>query len=235
VVPLLELLNSGADVIVAAIAVSYPDYDYCMIGDHAPSEGTLRVSTIKGSVSHFRALATLNHIGIDDGRVEWVFVGDGSAVAKSLYRKTADIGCAYGAPTLRMYEWGSPWLSGVQLEQLGLKYFDVVTVSRSLADTRPENVKAFLGTVDMLNRKYSADKGAARLRLAKSAGLKPKNADVFLDIFDFPSASEQAGPQWLGEQVPGYFGELGTFLANHGKLDQSIVDYSNYIDTGFLQ
>ena len=123
---------------------------------------------------------------------------------------------------------------GVNANELW-KYFDVITVSRSLADSNPERITAFLATVDMLNRKYSADTGAARLRLAKTAGLKPKNADVFLDIFEFPSASEQAGTSWLGGQVQEYFYELGSFLASHSKLDQSIDDYSNYIDTRFLQ
>jgi len=222
-------------VFVAAIAVSYPDYDGCVIGDHADSKGIRQIATMKGSVSHFRALRTLGHLGIDVDSIEWIFVGDGSAVAKALYHKKVDVGCAYGGPTQRMLEWGSPLVSGSQLDQLGFHYFDVVTVSRSEADNRPELLTGFVATLDRLNQEYSADTRAARLRLAKAAGLKPKNADVFLDMFQFPRASEQADAGWLGGQVQEYFEELGLFLASHGKLDQSIVDYSNYIDTGFLK
>ena len=71
--------------------------------------------------------------------------------------------------------------------------------------------------------------------MSRAAGLKPANADIFLDIFRFPGVEEQQSADWLGGLIPEYLRELAQFLADHGKLDQSISDYSNYVTVEYLQ
>ena len=85
-VPFLVALDSGSKLSMVGVAVSYPDDDNCILradtGIDRASAAQLAGKTVAlrpGSVSHFRMIKVLQHLGVDPLAVRILPVADGNA------------------------------------------------------------------------------------------------------------------------------------------------------------
>ena len=244
IVPFLQAAGNDLPIVAVGIAVSYPEYDNCVL---SAKSGITRENvkqlegqtayTISGTISHFRMLKMLDFLEVDHSKMELIFVGDGTAVSKAVHKGWAALGCAYAGPLQRMLDNGQALMTGQELESIGLKYFDLVTMSRSFLEVNRETARKFMSITDRFNQQYTAQPGPMKSAIAEGSGIRVTTANRLLQQFSFPAASEQKTVQWLGAGglVENYLKELAAFLALHENLENPIPGYGNYIDAGLLE
>jgi len=134
-VPFLAAVSSGLDLSIIGIAVSYPDGNNCIVRadagidrDNAQLLEGKKVALHPGSVSHFRFLKVLAHLGVAHSRVEILPLADGHSALQTLQKGYAVMACASGNALPNMTTLGKPLLSGAEQQALGLMLFDVIAV-----------------------------------------------------------------------------------------------------------
>ena len=143
-VPFLAAVNSGSGVTMVGVAVSYPEDDNCILSGDAgidrASVAQLSGKTVAlrpGSVSHFRMLKVLQHLGVDPATVRIQPVTDGDEALRALQRGDAVMACAYGTALRGISSAGRPLMSGEEQDSMGLKLFDVIAVENGFMEQQP--------------------------------------------------------------------------------------------------
>jgi ABC-type taurine transport system substrate-binding protein len=136
-----------------------------------------------------------------------------------------------------MLDNGQVLMTGQELESIGLKNFDLVTMSRSFLEVNRETARKFMSITDRFNQQYTAQPGPMKSAIAEGSGIRVMTANRLLQQFSFPAASEQKTVQWLGAGglVENHLKELAAFLALHENLENPMPGYGNYIDAGLLE
>ncbi len=240
-VPFLVGVNAGLELSIVGVAVSYPDNDKCILRadagisrDNASSLHGKRIAVRLGSVSHFRLLKVLTHLGVDQSKLKIVPVRDAHAAQQALQRGDVVMACAHGASLRSMAELGKPLLSGAELEAIGLRLFDVIAVATSFAQQYPDIIKAFLQVTDAANQQWSLNPDSMRKSIARTAEMDRGSANHVLSQFHFPLAEEQKTDAWMGAGVSAYSAELARFFVSRGQLDKSLDSYDRFVTTRFL-
>ena len=240
-VPFVVGVTNGAPLKLVGIAVTYAENDLCIVRDDAgitrDNAGELegkKVATPTGNVTHYKLLRTLDHLGVDAGKVEIVQM-NGADAAVALVRGDVTMACAFGGPLDRMRTVGKPLLTGAEQEAAGINTFDVVSVTDSFAGEHPDLVKKFLAVTDAANAAFNADPAAGLATVAGAAGMDPEATKAMMANFGFPTNEEQAGPNWLGGGVQQAAKGVADVMAASGNLDKPLDDYSRFVDAGFLK
>ena len=243
-IPFLAGASQGLDIIMTGIAVSYSEYELCVtrkdfkINKHNAKdlEGK-KIALVKGSSPHFKLLKILEHLGVDKDKVELVFVRHGRAASRMLYYSKVTVACAFGASVVSMKQKGEYLLTAEEQEAIGLKMFDLIAMAGWFLRENRNFAQKFMDFVAKANARYSADPNSMLIKIAKGAGIKFRSTQSLLEIFDFPTPTEQISSHWLGGGglVTTYSKELAEFLVSHGKLENALDDYNPYIDIDLLR
>jgi taurine transport system substrate-binding protein len=241
-VPFLVGLSDGLDLTMVGVAVGYPEDDNCIVRADAGIDRSSatqlagkKVVLRKGSLSHFRLLGVLDHLGVDPGSIKIVAVANGEAAAEALQRGEATMACASGSALRAMQALGKPLLSGEEQAELGLKVFDTITVPSTFVHDHPETVQAFMDIVEAANKQWKKNPQPMLKSIARAADMDRQSARDALERFSFPSALEQKSDAWLGGQVAEYSKDLAEFFVAHGQLSRSLEDYERFVTTRFLR
>jgi taurine transport system substrate-binding protein len=241
-VPFLVAVNSGLELSVIGIAVSYPEDDNCILradaGIDRSNASQLAGKTIAlrpGSVSHFRMLKVLAHLGVNPSKVTIMPVPDGDSALQALQQRKAVMACANGTALRRMSALGQPLLSGAEQDALGLKLFDVVAVSTDFMQQHADILQAFMDVTEASDRQWRMNPEPMRRAIARAANMDRASASDTLRGFVFPLAAEQKSKAWLGGQVLAYNGEIAAFFAAYGQLDKTLGNYDHFFTTRFLR
>ena len=244
IIPFMRGFKHGLNAVITGVAVSYPEYDLCVarkksnIDLNDPDQFVGRtIATIEGAQSHFRMLKALEILTVDSDKMDIVFKGYGADVAKTLYRDTADIGCAYGVPLNNMYKKGDPIVSGEQLELNGVKLFDAITMSRTFLDNNRVLAEKFMEVVAKMNEQYLSKPWAMKKDMANTSNLNLINTHRILGLLQFLTVDQQLSQSWLGHdgEVQKYMIELSAFLHSHGKLEVPLAVDDQFIDSSLLK
>ncbi len=243
-VPFMDAVSRGVDIVATGIAISYPELDACVVGEHTginrqnikELEGQ-KVVVQTGGPTHFRLTRMLDHLGVDMSKMEVFAVGDGAAVTKSIHLGRAALGCAYGGSVRHMQEKGQLLMTGDEMDRIGLKFFDLVSMTRTFVENRTKLGKQFLEITNRYNGAFERDPGSMKKEIATASNLSLMTTNFFMKQFSFPENTQQASVDWLGDggAVAYYMSDLATFIGKSGKLDIPLSDYSEFIDTGLLQ
>ena len=240
--PFVIGVTSGLDLNMVGIAVSYPDNDNCILRDDAGiSRATAvklegrKIATRVGSISHYRLLKVLTHLGVNPDRVEIVATPDGAAAAKALQQGEVVMACASGSALRSMAALGKSLLSGAEQDAMGLRLFDIVTVPTSFVEEHPEIVQAFVDVVGATNQQWRKNPEPMRAAIARAADMKQEASDLALRGFRFPSAEEQKSIAWMGGLVATYTRDIADFFVAQGRLEKSLDSYDSFITTEFLR
>ena len=235
-------VTSGLDLNMVGIAVSYPDNDNCILRDDV---GITRSTAVRlegrkvavqaGSISHYRLLKALTHLGVDPERVEIVAMSDGAAAAKALQQGEVTMACASGSALRSMVTLGKPLLSGAEQDAIGLRLFDIITVPTAFVEEHPEIVQAFVDVTGASNQQWRQNPDPMRAAIARAARMKQEASDLALRGFRFPSAEEQKSIAWMGGLVATYTRDVADFFVGQGRLDKSLESYDSFITTEFLR
>jgi taurine transport system substrate-binding protein len=241
-VPFLVGITEGLDLTMVGIAGVYPENDNCIVPDNvgitrdnAALLAGSKVAVSPGSLSHYRMLRVLEHLGIDESQVEIVATDDGTATASALQRGEVVMACASGGVLRAIRTLGKPLLSGAEQEALGLRLFDAITVSTAFMNEHPEMVQAFMDVVGAANEQWQLNPDPMRAAIARAAQMDQGVADRALSEFSFLSIEQQKSEAWMGAEVGDYISDLADFLATHGQLGEPLENYDRFVTTRFLR
>ena len=241
IVPFVVGVTNGAPLKAVGIAVTYAENDLCIVRDDAgitqanakELEGK-KVATPTGNVTHYKLLRTLDHLGVDQSKVEIVQM-NGADAAVALVRGDVTMACAFGGPLDRMKTVGKPLMTGAEQEAAGINTFDIISVTESFAAEHPDLVKAFLEVTEQANAAYAADPEAAYEKVSGAAGMDLDATKAMMANFAYVTNEEQAGPNWLGGGVQEAAKGVAEVMVGSGNLEKPLDDYSPAIDASFLQ
>ena len=240
--PFLVGVSGGNDLSMVAIAVSYPENDNCVLRDDL---GITRVNAIQlagrkiaiqvGGITHYRLLKILDHLGLDSTQVKILPMPDDAASAYALQQGYVAMACASGSALRSMYGSGKPLMTGAELEAIGLRLFDIVTVPTRFTIEHPEIVQAFIDVTEASNKQWLIHPESMQAVIASAADLNLEDSKLVMQDLDFPLAAEQKSIAWMNGVVPAYIRDLAEFFVEQGQLDKSLDSYDRFITTRFLR
>ncbi len=239
-VPWVVAVSNGRPFHLVGVAVSYAEADNCIVHqDTGITQSNARelegkqVATAIGNVTHYKLLRTLDHLGVDVGKVNIVPMNGGAAV-DALARGEVAMACAFGGPLQRMWEFGSELMTAAEQEAIGIRVFDVVVAPTEFASEHPGLLRKFMEVTEQANAAYRADPSRYEAGIARGAGLDLDATRSLLAVFSFPSAAEQKSGAWMGGGIEQIAGEVARFFVEQGQLDRKLDDYGFAINSNFL-
>ena len=133
-----------------------------------------------------------------------------------------------------MKEVGSVLMTAAEQEAIGIRVFDVVSVTESFANDHPDLLRKFMEVTDQANAAYNADSSPFVETISKAAGMDLGATQDMLSMFSFPSAGDQKSEAWMGGTVQTFTKEVADFFAEQGQLDRALDSYEFAIDASFL-
>ena len=241
-IPFLAAVSRGLDLTMVGVAVDYPEDDNCIVrsgtgigrGTAALLAGK-RVAVRTGSLSHFRMLGVLRHLGVDPAQVEIVAVARDNDARAALERGEVVMACASGAILRELRSLGEPLMNGVGQSAIGLRVFDSITVASDFVHQHADIVQAFMDVVEASNKQWRQNPQSMLKAIARAADLDLASARQVLAGFNFPTAMEQKSDAWLGGDVVDYSKELADFFVAEGMLPRALESYERFITTRFLR
>ncbi|MEM7565215.1 MAG: ABC transporter substrate-binding protein [Pseudomonadota bacterium] len=196
--PFMVAVTSGLHLTAVGIAVSYPEFDKCIVRDgsdinrnNAKSLEGQKVATPIGSPTHYRLLKVLEHLKVDVNRVQLVPMNSGSAANRALESGEVAMACHYGTQLRKLETLGSPLMTGAEQQEIGLKMFDLIVVSTEFLEENPELVQGFIDVTNASNEQWKLNPGPMRAAIARAAHMDPAATNRTIAEFQFPSADEQ--------------------------------------------
>ncbi len=241
IVPFALAVTDGAPIKAVAVAVSYSENDNCVIYkkeaiDRANAhelEGR-RVGVPLNTVTHYKMLRSLTFLGVDVSKVEVVDMSP-QAISEEFIKGELAMGCSWGGPLRRMKGHGWELLSADEQERLGIRAFDIIAVTDSLASEHPDLVTKFLEVTDRAVEYMDSNPEEAQSVIAKAAGLELKQSNIVLSLFKFYTREDQLTDRWLLGGAQTFVKEVADFFQEQGVIDAALDDYSSSIDSSFYQ
>ena len=239
-VPWVVAVSNGLPLRLVGVAVSYAEADNCVVhGDTGITQANaselegMKVATPIGNVTHYKLLRVLDHLGVDASKVDLVQM-NGADAAVALARGDVAMGCAFGGPLQRMKEFGQELMTAGEQEAIGIRVFDVVSVTEDFAQDHPDLLRGFMDVTDRANAAYEGEPGRYLETISQAAGMDLGATEDMLGMFSFPSAAEQKSDAWMGGTVQVFTKEVADFFVEQGQLDRALDSYDFAIDASFL-
>ncbi len=241
IVPFALAVTAGAPIKAVGVAVSYAENDNCVIYkkeaiDRANAhelEGR-RVGVPLNTVTHYKMLRTLTFLGVDVSKVEVVDMSP-QAISEEFIKGELAMGCSWGGPLRRMKGHGWELLSAYEQERLGIRAFDIIAVTDSLATEHPELVTKFLKVTDRAVAFLESNREEAEAVIAEAAGLELKQSNIVLSLFDFYPREEQLSERWMNGGVQTFVKEVADFFEEQGEIETALGDYDAAVDSSFYE
>ena len=239
--PFVVGVTKGAPLKLVSAAVSYAENDNCIVHRDAgitqanakDLEG-MKVASPIGNVTHYKMLRTLQHLRVDASKVN-ILQMNPSEGAAALARGDVAMACGFGGALQRMMKFGKPLMSAKEQESIGIRVFDIVSVTNDFAARHPDMVVKFLQITEDANNMFRRDPGAMLPVLAKQAGQSLEDARSMIGLFEFPTRDEQLSDAWMGATVVEFVNEVANFYVKEGSLPKALSDYGPTIDDSFMR
>lgn len=242
-VPFVVGVSKGADLKLIGVAMTYSENDNCVANkglditqENAKTELVgKKIGTPTGNVTHYKLLRMLDHLGVDKNDVRILSMSNADASAAFL-RGDVDMGCGFGGALNRMKKEGSLIMTGAEQEAIGLKVFDIVSVTGDFAEKHADVVRQFMQITEDANLAYNRYPERFYSILSKASGMKPADTIDTLGKFAFLTKSEQLSTQWMLGGIQKFTKEVADFFVEQGQLPRSLSqeDYDKTIDMSFL-
>lgn len=240
-VPFVVAVTKGLPLKLVSAAVSYAENDNCVVHKDAgitqanakDLEGK-KVATPIGNVTHYKLLRTLDHLGVDASKVKLVQMNPPEGAA-AMARGDVAMACGFGGALGRMREFGEVLMSAKEQEAIGIRVFDIVSVTSEFASEHPDMLTKFLQLTEDANNEFRADSDKHLPAIAKESGQELEDSRAMVGLFVFPTRDEQLSEAWMGGTVQNFINEVAAFYVEQGQLDSALDDYGPTIDASFMQ
>ncbi|MEM7348255.1 MAG: taurine ABC transporter substrate-binding protein, partial [Chloroflexota bacterium] len=126
-------------------------------------------------------------------------------------------------------------MTGAEMEEIGIKVFDVVSVTGEFAETYPALLRDFLQVTEEQNANYAADPAAMQEVIAEAAGMELEDSNSVLSTFSFPDRDAQLSDAWMGGTVQDFVKNVSDFFVAQGELEAALDSYDEFVDTTYLK
>ncbi len=240
-VPFVVAVTKGLPLRLVSAAVSYAENDNCVVHKDAgitqanakDLEGK-KVATPIGNVTHYKLLRTLDHLKVDHTKVTLVQMNPPEGAA-ALARGDVAMACGFGGGLTRMKEYGEVLMTAKEQEAIGIRVFDIVSVTEDFAKEHPDKVIKFLQLTEDANALFKQDTEKHLPAIAKQSGQDVEVSRDMVGLFEFPTRDEQLSDAWMGGTVQTFINEVAAFYVEQGQLDKALDDYGPTIDTSFME
>ena len=239
--PFVVGVTKGAPLKLVSAAVSYAENDNCIVHRDAgitqanakDLEGK-KVASPVGNVTHYKMLRTLQHLGVDASKINLLQMNppDGAA---ALARGDVAMACGFGGGLRRMMEFGEPLMTAKEQEAIGIRVFDIVSVTEDFAKEHPDLVVKFLQITEDANNAFRAEPEKHLPAIAKESGQELEDSRAMVGLFEFPTRNEQLSDAWMGRTVQEFVNEVANFYVKEGSLPEALDDYGPTIDDSFMR
>ena len=239
-----SFVTSGSDLLLVGVAVSYADADNCVAHpdfgvtaeNAAETLAGQSIYTPLGSVTHFKLFKMLEHLGVDTATVNLIESEGGPAAVAALDSGEVALACAFGDAVNQMIaNGGNLVMTGAEQEAIGIRVFDVVSISADFAEAYPSVVTAFLQVTEDANRAYNDNREPFIDIIAGAVGMDRGSTAVLLDAYSFPEKDVQLSEAWLGGTVQQVMKEQMDFFEGQGEIASALPSYDAFVDTSFLE
>lgn len=244
--PFANFVNTGADLRLVGIAVSYAEADNCIVSNdlgytQENAADTLDGATVMtpiGNVTHYKMLSIMDFLGVELDSLDIIPAEGGASTAAAFEAGTIDVGCAFGNSIVEMLNTnGSVIMTGAEAEaKVGIFTYDIVAIPTSFGEQYPQVVTDFLAVTEEFNQGWAADPEGRNPIIAQAAGMEDVGNFLSGDVwFAFPTISEQLSSEWMGGNVAAAMkGQLETF-ERLGEIDSVLDDFEQFVDTSYLE
>ena len=242
--PFATFVSQGAELLIVGLPSSNPEADNCVVSpgyditqeNAAETLAGQKVYTPLGNVNHYKLLQMLDHLGVDADSVELIQSEGGAAAVAALATGEMALVCAFGGAINEMIEAGGRLLmTGRELEDIGVRIYDVISTTKDFARAHPEALTKFLQVTIDANRAYNADPEPMLPVIAEVSGMAPDAAKAFIGGFAFPDRDEMLGPEWMDGGVQASMKKQMDFFAAMGEIEASLDSYDQFVDPSFLE
>ncbi len=242
--PFANFVTGGSDLVIVGIAVSYADADNCVAGpdygitadNAAETLDGASIYTPLGNVTHFKLLKMLEHLGVDTTSVSLFQSEGGPAAVAALAGGDVAMACAFGGAVNEMIaNGGNLVMTGSEQEAIGIRVFDIISVTGDFADEHGDVITDFLQVTEEYNRMYNADREPLMADIAEEAGMTLAATTALIDAFSFPEKDVQLSDAWLGGTVQQVMKEQMDFFLAQGEIEAALASYDDFVDTSFLE
>lgn len=240
-VPFVVAVTKGLPIKLVSSAVSYAENDNCVVHKDAgitkanakELEGK-KIATPIGNVTHYKLLRTLDHLGVDASKVNLLQMNppDGAA---AMARGDVAMACGFGGALQRMKEFGKVLMTAKEQEAIGIRVFDIVSVTEDFANDHPDLLVKFLQITEDANNAFKKDPNALIDVIAKESGQSVDDSRGMIGLFEFPSRDEQLSNAWMGRTVQEFINQVVAFYVEQGQLESALPDYGPTIDTQYME
>lgn len=241
VVPFAIAVSQGAPLKAVGVAVSYAENDNCVVYKKAAIDKAnahelegKKVAVPMGTVTHYKMLRTLEHLGVDVSKVDLIDMSSAEA-AKAFIRGEVTMACGWGGPLRRMKGYGWELMTAKEQEAIGIRVFDVIAVTNDFADTYPDLVTTFLEVTDKSIAYLEDHPDEAKPVIAATAGMDLKESDIVLSLFRFPRRDAQLSERWMDGGVQSFVKQVADFYVKQGRIPAALDDYGPTIDASFYE
>ena len=207
--PFVTAIQQGAPLKMVSIAVAY-GANACFVRDGlgitSANASELEGSTVAVPLNTMADFSFRKQMAALDVDISTMTIVDQVPAdgAVSLADGSVDMACIFGGASAKAAgEVGTPIMSPTQLEDAGIRSFDVVSVTESFAKENPDLLRTFLEVTDEANAAWTAS-DAQIAKVAADAGMDVATTKGQMSGFVFPTAAEQQS---------GYFGKDGIAAA----------------------
>ena len=242
-VPFVVGVSKGADLKLIGVAMTYSENDNCVanksLGITQKNAKTKlagkKIGTPTGNVTHYKLLKMLDYLGVNKNDTRILSMSNADASAAFL-RGDVDMACGFGGSLNRMKKEGSLVMTGAEQEAIGLKVFDIVSVTGDFAGKHPDMVKQFMQITEDANLAYNRAPQRFHETLSKASGMKLEDTIDTLGKFTFLDRSEQLSARWMLGGIQEFTKEVADFFVEQGQLSGALSQeqYNKTIDPSFL-
>ncbi len=241
IIPFMDAVTQGNPLKAVGIALSYSENDNCVVHRKAAIDKAnaqelegKKVAVPLGTVTHYKLLRTLEFLGVDSTKVHLIDMVS-SKGAEALERGEVTMACGWGGALRRMLGKNRVLMSAREQTKIGIRTFDVVSVTNSFADKHPDMVTAFLKTTDRAVDYLDDNPDTARPIIAKAAGLSLKESNILLARFQFYTRNAQLTGTWLRGGVQAFTKEVADLFVKLGAMSKALDDYGPAFDASFYE
>ncbi len=240
--PFVVAASAGQDLQVVDIAVSYSENENCVVRSsleitkkNAKELEGKQVGVPIGTAAHYGFLKQMEHFGVDTSTMKIVDMSppDGAAAFAS---GNLDMVCGWGGSLDRMKQYGNVLLSGKEKERLGIRVFDVTSVSAQWAKKNPDLLARFLKVTTDTNARFVGGEADTMIPvIARASGMNEDAVKKTMAGFMFPTVEEQLSPKWLGGGTQKFLKEVADFFVKQETIPRSRESYESAVDSSYLK
>ena len=241
IVPFAVAVSEGAPLKTVGVALSYAENDNCVVYKKAAIDKAnahelegKKVAVPVGTVTHYKMLRTLDHLGVDASKLDLVDMVSAEA-AKAFIQGDLTMACGWGGALRRMKGHGWELMTAKEQEAIGIRVFDVIAVTNDFAEQHPDLVTKFLEVTDKAIDYLEDKPEEAKPVIAQAAGMDLKESNIVLSLFRFPTRDDQVSELWMGGGVQSFMKEVADFYVERGEIAAALPDYAQVVDTSFYE